>query len=78
MGAEFHFDSLTKSVAFAICRSKGHDPEQMVVHGVPYEIEGKTFAAVNDFCTAVQLWTQFIPESKAAISAVSDWIKVSS
>jgi hypothetical protein len=74
--SEPYAETLPQSVAFAICKAKGHDPMQMVVPGHPYLIDGKQFAAVSEFSSPIELWHFYKDEAKAAINAVSDWIRI--
>jgi hypothetical protein len=67
-------DGLVRAVALAICEAKGHDPQQLVVPGQPYLIDGKSFAAVTDFAEPQQLWVYYKAEAEAAIKAVSAYL----
>lgn len=67
-------DGLVRAVAFAICEAKGNNPEQTVVPGQPYLIDGKPFAAVTEFSEPQQLWVHYTAEAEAAIKAVSAYL----
>lgn len=70
--------TMKESVARAICAARGNDPDQMVVPGAPYLVDGKQFAAVSEWNAPVPLWHFYVDGAVAAINAVSDWIKVKS
>ena len=63
-----------RAVAFAICEANGHDPQQMVVPGQPYLIDGKSFTAITEFAGPQQLWVHYKAEAEAAIKAVSAYL----
>jgi len=68
--------TLTEVVSRAICSSRGHDPELMVVSGTPYIIDGKQFANVSAFHEPVALWRLYQIEAIAAINALAAYIAV--